>query len=50
MMPFEYVSVLLSIVISIAFAHMLTGIARMIESGSSTYLFLDTKCGREFPV
>ena len=33
MTSFEYVSVLLSIVISIALARMLTGIARMIRSG-----------------
>jgi hypothetical protein len=33
MAPFEYVSVLLSIVISIALARILTGIARMIRSG-----------------
>jgi hypothetical protein len=33
MRPFDYVSVLLSIVISLALAHVLTGIGRMIESG-----------------
>jgi hypothetical protein len=33
MTPFDYISVLLSIVISIALAHILTGIARMIRSG-----------------
>ncbi len=31
--PFEYISVLLSIVISLALAHLLSGIARMIENG-----------------
>ena len=33
MRPFEYISVLLSIVISLALAHLLNGIARIIENG-----------------
>ena len=33
MQPFDYVAVLLSIVVSLALAHLLTGIARMIQDG-----------------
>jgi hypothetical protein len=33
MQPFDYVAVLLSIVISFALAHLLTGVARMIQNG-----------------
>ena len=33
MTPFEYVSVLLSIVVSLALAHLLIGIAKMIKVG-----------------
>ena len=37
MTPFEYVSVLLSIVVSLALAHLLIGIAKMIKVGISRW-------------